>query len=140
MGSQIYCFTIGNLFYLSVNNVFGNIFSNDNLSQNSSKTIEDVPVEIIYNSKDLHVTKAPETVNVTVSGPQSKLLKIENTDDIKVAVDLSNAKAGKYKEDYIVKGLSNDINYNVKPKQAYVTLENKETKTMHVQADIGKMI
>ena len=125
-------------FYLSVNNVFGNIFSNDNLSQNSSKTIEDVPVEIIYNSKDLHVTKAPETVNVTVSGPQSKLLKIENTDDIKVAVDLSNAKAGKYKEDYIVKGLSNDINYNVKPKQAYVTLENKETKTMHVQADIGK--
>ena len=44
------------------------------------------------------------------------------------------------KEDYIVKGLSNDINYNVKPKQAYVTLENKETKTMHVQADIGKMI
>ena len=62
-------------FYLSVNNVFGNIFSNDNLSQNSSKTIEDVPVEIIYNSKDLHVTKAPETVNVTVSGPQSKLLK-----------------------------------------------------------------
>ncbi|MGJ0278956.1 CdaR family protein, partial [Streptococcus pyogenes] len=102
-------------FYLSVNNVFGNIFSNDNLSQNSSKTIEDVPVEIIFNSKVLHVTKAPETVNVTVSGPQSKLLKIENADDIKVAVDLSNAKAGKYKEDYIVKGLSNDINYNVKP-------------------------
>lgn len=125
-------------FYLSVNNVFGNIFSNDNLSQNSSKTIEDVPVEIIYNSKVLHITKAPETVNVTVSGPQSKLLKIENADDIKVAVDLSNTKAGKYKEDYIVKGLSNDINYNVKPKQAYVTLENKETKTMHVQADIGK--
>lgn len=125
-------------FYLSVNNVFGNIFSNDNLSQNSSKTIEDVPVEIIYNSKQLHVTKAPDTVNVTISGPQSKLLKIENSDDIKVAVDLSNAKAGDYKEDYIVKGLSNDINYNVKPKQAYVTLENKDSKTMHVQPDIGK--
>ena len=30
------------------------------------------------------------------------------------------------------------ISHNVKPKQAYVTLENKETKTMHVQADIGK--
>ncbi|MCQ9904832.1 hypothetical protein L6D11_22795, partial [Staphylococcus aureus] len=30
---------------------------------------------------------------------------MENADDIKVAVDLSNAKAGKYKEDYIVKGL-----------------------------------
>ena len=127
-------------FYLSVNNVFGNIFSNDNLSQNSSKTIEDVPVEIIYNSKDLHVTKAPETVNVTVSGPQSKLLKSKTPMISKLQWIYPTLKAGKYKEDYIVKGLSNDINYNVKPKQAYVTLENKETKTMHVQADIGKMI
>lgn len=125
-------------FYLSVNNVFGNVFSNDNLSQNSSKTIEDVPVEILYDSKNLHVTKAPDTVNVTISGPQSKLLKIEDADDIKVVVDLSNAKAGNYKEDYVLKGLSNDINYNVKPKRAYVTLENKKTKTMHVQADISK--
>ncbi|RIL69401.1 YbbR-like domain-containing protein [Staphylococcus devriesei] len=125
-------------FYLSVNNVFGNVFSNDNLSQNSSKTIEDVPVEILYDSKNLHVTKAPDTVNVTISGPQSKLLKIEDADDIKVVVDLSNAKAGNYKEDYILKGLSNDINHNVKPKRAYVTLENKKTKTMHVQADISK--
>ena len=37
--------------YLSVNNVFGNIFSNNDLSQNSSKTIEDVPVQVIYNTK-----------------------------------------------------------------------------------------
>ena len=29
--------------------------SNDNLSQNSSKTIEDVPVEIIYNSKEIYM-------------------------------------------------------------------------------------
>ena len=36
---------------------------------------------------------------------------------LKLAVDLSKARAGNYKEDYVVKGLSNDINYNVKPKQ-----------------------
>lgn len=124
-------------FFLSVNNVFGNIFNNDDLSQNSSKTIEDVPVQVIYNTKDLHVTHAPDTVNVTISGPQSKLLKIENADDIKVAVDLSKAKAGKYSEDYIVKGLGKDVNYNVKPKKAEVTLEEKETRTMHVQPDVG---
>ena len=119
--------------------MFGNIFNNDNLSQNSSKTIEDVPVEILYNTKSLHVTKSTDTVDVTISGPQSKLLKIESSDDIKVTVDLSNAKAGNYKEDYIVKGLiSNDISYNVKPKHAYITLEDKVTKTMHVQPDIAQ--
>ncbi|GGG96052.1 YbbR-like domain-containing protein [Staphylococcus pragensis] len=137
-GLRFVALVLAIFFYLSVNNVFGNVFNNNNLSQNSSKTIEDVPVEVLYNSKDLHVTKAPDTVNVTISGPQSKLLKIENSDDIKVTVDLSNAKAGNYKEDYIVKGLSNDINYNVKPKQAYITLENKDSKTMHVQPDIGQ--
>ena len=53
MGSQIYCFTMAifSIYQLIMYEIF---FSNDNLSQNSSKTIEDVPVEIIYNSKDLH--------------------------------------------------------------------------------------
>ena len=50
MGIKIFVLILA-IFYLSVNNVFGNIFNNDNLSQNSSKTIEDVPVEILYNTK-----------------------------------------------------------------------------------------
>ncbi|MCI2902233.1 CdaR family protein [Staphylococcus hominis] len=137
-GLRFFALILAIFFYLSVNNVFGNIFNNDNLSQNSSKTIEDVPVEILYNTKNLYVTKSPDTVDVTISGPQSKLLKIESSDDIKVTVNLSNAKSGNYKEDYIVKGLSNDISYNVKPKHAYITLEDKDTKTMHVQPDIAQ--
>ena len=137
-GLRFFALILAIFFYLSVNNVFGNIFNNDNLAQNSSKTIEDVPVEILYNTKNLHVTKSPDTVDVTISGPQSKLLKIESSDDIKVTVNLSNAKSGNYKEDYIVKGLSNDISYNVKPKHAYITLEDKDTKTMHVQPDISQ--
>ena len=70
----------------------------------------------------------------TISGPQSKLFKIESSDDIKVTVNLSNAKSGNYKEDYIVKGLITILAYNVKPKHAYITFEDKDTKTMHVQA------
>ncbi len=85
-------------FFLSVNNVFGNIFNTDDLSQKSSKTIQDVPVDVIYNSKDLHVTKIPENVDVNLTGPQSKLIKIENPEDLKVVVDLSGKKAGKYQK------------------------------------------
>ncbi|MCU7258837.1 hypothetical protein NYR20_35020, partial [Pseudomonas aeruginosa] len=43
-------------FFLSVNNVFGNIFNSDDISQKSTKTIQDVPVEVVYNHKDLHAT------------------------------------------------------------------------------------
>ena len=125
-------------FFLSVNNVFGNIFNSDDISQKSTKTIQDVPVEVVYNHKDLHATHVPDTVDVNISGPQSKLLKIESPDDLKVVVDLSGEKAGKYHEKFQVKGISNGINYNVKPKAANITLEKKTTKTMHVQPDVSQ--
>ena len=86
----------------------------------------------------MHLTKAPETVNVTISGPQSKIIKIENPEDLRVVIDLSNAKAGKYQEKYQVKGLADDIHYSVKPKLANITLENKVTKKMTVQPDVSQ--
>ncbi|HCV2610934.1 TPA: YbbR-like domain-containing protein, partial [Staphylococcus aureus] len=137
-GLRFIAFLLALFFFLSVNNVFGNIFNTGNLGQKSSKTIQDVPVEILYNTKDLHLTKAPETVNVTISGPQSKIIKIENPEDLRVVIDLSNAKAGKYQEKYQVKGLADDIHYSVKPKLANITLENKVTKKMTVQPDVSQ--
>ena len=124
-------------FFLSVNNVFGNIFNTDDLSQKSSKTIQDVPVDVIYNSKDLHVTKIPENVDVNLTGPQSKLIKIENPEDLKVVVDLSGKKAGKYQKKYQVRGIDSGINYQIKPEVAHINLENKITRVMHVQPDIS---
>ncbi|MCO6332862.1 YbbR-like domain-containing protein [Staphylococcus epidermidis] len=124
-------------FFLSVNNVFGNIFNTDDLSQKSSKTIQDVPVDVIYNSKDLHVTKIPENVDVNLTGPQSKLIKIENPEDLKVVVDLSGKKAGKYQKKYQVRGIDSSINYQIKPEVAHINLENKITRIMHVQPDIS---
>lgn len=98
MGIKICRSHISSFFFLSVNNVFGNIFNTDDLSQKSSKTIQDVPVDVIYNSKDLHVTKIPENVDVNLTGPQSKLIKIENPEDLKVVVDLSGKKQGNIKK------------------------------------------
>ena len=48
--------------------------------------------------KDLHVTKIPENVDVNLTGPQSKLIKIENPEDLKVVVDLSGKKQGNIKK------------------------------------------
>lgn len=92
MGIKICSLNSSRIFLLSVNNVFGNVFNTDDISQKSTKTIQDVPVDVIYNNKDLHVTKAPDSVDVNLSGPQSKLIKIENPEDLKVTVDLSDKK------------------------------------------------
>ncbi|MDU1488632.1 MAG: CdaR family protein, partial [Staphylococcus epidermidis] len=85
----------------------------------------------------LHVTKIPENVDVNLTGPQSKLIKIENPEDLKVVVDLSGKKAGKYQKKYQVKGIDSGINYQIKPEVAHINLENKITRVMHVQPDIS---
>ena len=72
MGLKIYCLSFGIVFLLSVNNVFEISLTLVILVKSLVKRFKDVPVEILYNTKDLHLTKAPETVNVTISGPQSK--------------------------------------------------------------------
>ena len=77
MGIKICSLNSSRIFLLSVNNVFGNVFNTDDISQKSTKTIQDVPVDVIYNNKDLHVTKAPDSVDVNLSGPQSKLIKLK---------------------------------------------------------------
>ena len=91
MGIKICSVNPSYIFLLSVNNVFGNVFNTDDISQKSTKTIQDVPVDVIYNNKDLHVT-APDNVDVNLSGPNQKLIKIENPEDLKVTIDLSDKK------------------------------------------------
>ena len=95
-----------------------------------------MPVDVIYNSKDLHVTKIPENVDVNLTGPQSKLIKIENPEDLKVVVDLSGKKQEISKK-YQVRGIDSGINYQIKPEVAHINLENKITRVMHVQPDIS---
>jgi YbbR domain-containing protein len=51
--------------------------------------------------------------NLIFFGPQSKLIKIENPEDLKVVVDLSGKKAGKYQKKYQVRGIDSGINYQI---------------------------
>ena len=74
------------------NEVFEELLAEHWFGTHFQKTIQDVPVEVVYNHKDLHATHVPDTVDVNISGPQSKLLKIESPDDLKVVVDLSGEK------------------------------------------------
>ena len=56
---------------------------------------------------------------------------------MKVVVDLSGKKAGKYQKKYQVRGIDSGINYQIKPEVAHINLENKITRVMHVQPDIS---
>ncbi|SCT33358.1 CdaR family protein [Staphylococcus caeli] len=136
-GLRLIALVLAIVFFLSANNMFGNIFDADNLSQKSSETIQDIPVQVKYNSKNLYASDVPDKVDVEISGPQSQVLKAENGENIKAVLDLSGEKAGKHTVQFQVNGLNKDIDYTVKPKEATVSLEKKVSKTLKVEPDVS---
>lgn len=125
------------LMFLSVNNVFGSLFS-ENALKSSDHVIEDVPVDTIYNTKELYLSGAPKTVDVKVSGPQSTILQAEKLLDFKVELDLKNKSVGQHKENFKIKGLSDDLKATVVPKSANVTLQDKVSKKYPIEAEINQ--
>ena len=125
------------LMFLSVNNVFGSLFS-ENALKSSDHIIEDVPVDTIYNTKELYLSGAPKTVDVKVSGPQSTILQAEKLLNFKVELDLKNKSVGQYKENFKIKGLSDELKATVVPKSANVTLQDKVSKKYPIEAEINQ--
>lgn len=125
------------LMFLSVNNVFGSLFS-ENALKNSAHTIEDVPVDTLYNTKELYLSGAPKTVDVKVSGAQSTILQAEKLLNFKVELDLRNKSVGQYKENFKIKGLSDELKATVIPKSANVTLQEKVSKKYPIEAEINQ--
>ncbi|MGO1300796.1 MAG: CdaR family protein [Staphylococcus equorum] len=136
-GLRLIALVLALIFFLSVNNMFGNIFNADNLGQKSSETIEDVPVQVKYDNTSLYASEVPNKVDVEISGPQSQVLKAENGESIKAILDLSEEKAGKHTTQFQVNGLNKDIDYNVKPKETTINLEEKVSKTLKVEPDVS---
>lgn len=123
--------------FMSVNNVFGSLFSEKTLND-SKHVIEDVPVEAIYNTKELYLSGAPKAVDVRVSGPQSTILQAEKLLNFKVELNLKNKTAGQYKQKFKVKGLNKELKYEVIPKNANVSLQEKVTKKYPIEAEINQ--
>ncbi|MFP5100432.1 CdaR family protein [Staphylococcus equorum] len=136
-GLRLIALVLALIFFLSVNNMFGNIFNADNLGQKSSETIEDVPVQVKYDNTSLYASEVPNKVDVEISGPQSQVLKAENGESIKAVLELSEEKAGKHTTQFQVNGLNKDIDYNVKPKETTINLEEKVSKTLKVEPDVS---
>ncbi|MGI2244157.1 CdaR family protein [Staphylococcus cohnii] len=136
-GLRLIALVLALVFFLSVNNMFGNIFNADQLGHKSTETLQDVPVQVNYDSKSLYASDVPSKVDIEISGPQSQVLKAENGENIKAVLDLSGEKAGKHTTQFKVNGLNKNIDYTVKPKETTVNLEEKVTKKLKVEPDVS---
>jgi YbbR domain-containing protein len=103
-----------------------------------SSVIEDVPVQLVYDNKNLVVLGAPKTVDVTISGPKVIVQQVKASRDFTVYMDLSDTQIGRQRVKLKMKNLSDKLKYKLSRTYAYVTVQEKVTKTYNVEAEYDK--
>lgn len=123
--------------FLSVNDVFDNLFNDENESS-ESEMIEGVPVELLYNKDNYYVSGAPSEVNVQLFGNNSNVKRLQTTRDFNVYLDLRNRDVGEYEEHFTVEGLPENVTAEVVPQTANINIQELVTRTFEVQAEVSE--
>ncbi|WP_167629264.1 CdaR family protein [Listeria valentina] len=106
-------------------------------TQNDTEVIQNVPVEVYYDKKNLYVSGLPETVSVTISGPRSIVQNTKAQQDFKVYADLRNASIGEKNVKLKIKNLSNRLKATISPQTIKVNVQEKVTKKFSVDAELS---
>ncbi|MBE3570799.1 MAG: YbbR-like domain-containing protein [Bacillales bacterium] len=109
----------------------------ENIPNENIATIEDVPVDVYYDSENLVVSGVPQTVSVTVEGPKSIVQSTKALKDFKVYVDLSNVGLGTHDVPIKYDNISNQLKVKIEPAYAEVSIQEKVTKEFKVGAEIS---
>lgn len=109
----------------------------ENVPNDNVATIEDVPVDVYYDSDNLVVSGVPQTVSVTIEGPKSIVQSTKALKDFKVYVDLSNLGVGTHDVPIKYDNISNQLKVKIEPAYAEVSIQEKVTKEFKVGAEIS---
>ena len=135
---KIGAFVVAFLLFIQVNSDPDNITNTQ--TKDGSTLINDVPVEIYYDTDNLIVGGAPDTVGITLEGPESIVNVTRNKMDFEIYIDLSDAEIGSQRVPIEVKGLSDKLDYDLTQAYADVTVEEKVTEKYEVEAEFDKSI
>lgn len=128
--------------FLSANDIGGkdgNSNPND-MENNDTDTITNVPVEIYYDSENLVVTGVPKTVDVKIQGQRRFVEATKRQRDFTVYVDLSNTEIGKHRVDILYKDISEKLKVTIEPSYADISLQEKITEDHRVEAEFNRSI
>ena len=135
---RVGAFVVAFMLFMQVNSDPSNITNTQ--TKNGSTLINDVPVEIYYDTDNLIVAGAPDTVGITLEGPESIVNATRNKMDFEIYVDLSDAEIGSQRVPIQVKGLSDKLEYELTQAYADVDVEEKVTEEYNVEAEFDKSL
>ncbi|TYR73315.1 YbbR-like domain-containing protein [Rossellomorea vietnamensis] len=127
--------------YVSVN--FDEMAVQRNESSNPQQgieTIENVPVEVFYDSENLFVSGVPETVTIEVDGPKNLVTSAKTLRDFHVYADLNDLGIGDHQVQLKIEGISDKLQVNLDPSFVNVSIQEKVTEEFSVDPEFNEAL
>ncbi|MDQ0207473.1 CdaR family protein [Alkalicoccobacillus murimartini] len=104
---------------------------------NSSYTLEEVDLQVLYNEDDLVLTDAPATVQVNLSGSRSALAYFQMMRPAyEVFIDANELEEGTHRAQIQYRGFPSELSVSVTPSAATIELQEIQTSSFPVQVDL----
>lgn len=102
---------------------------------NQTKTIQNVPLKVLIDQDKYMVSGVPQTVTVTLAGPNSILTPTVKQKNFTIFIDLKGLTSGQHQVNIEHQGISNRLSVNIEPKTVNINLEEKAVKNFPVDVD-----
>ncbi|MCA0151143.1 MULTISPECIES: CdaR family protein [Rossellomorea] len=130
------------ILYLSVNfdDIQKTANNSNGTSQNAIETIQDVPLEVFYDSENLEVSGLPDTVNVTVEGSKAIVQQAKTLKDFQVYVDLNDIGIGEHRVEIQIQNISDKLDVKIDPDFANISVQEKVTEEFTIEPKFNESI
>ena len=134
--TKIVSLAIAILLFITVNfNSSSSIFDQP---LTSAREISNMNVTAVYNSDVFEVIGIPESANVTVIGDSANVTSAINIGG-NVVVDLEGLTEGTHQVKLSTEGFNNNVDINIEPSDAIITLKKKTTREFDISYDFINM-
>lgn len=113
---------------------------NNAISTTRRETISNLPIQVNMDTDRYFIAGLPETVVLSLSGPESVIVQTISADDFSIVTeDLDAMGPGQHTIQLIAENISDELNYTITPSRVNVTIEEKETieSPVEVRFDSG---
>lgn len=111
-----------------------------NSASDEVAVLTDIPLEVYYDDENLIVTGLPETVNITISGPDKIVLKTELAMDFSVFVELNDLLIGEHRVEVQHENISEKLEVKLDPQWVNITIEERVTQEFRVDPEMNSRL
>ncbi|PIC58134.1 hypothetical protein CSV80_04305 [Sporosarcina sp. P12(2017)] len=99
--------------------------------------MQDVPVEVYYDTENLVVTGVPDMVNMTIEGPAQIVQTTKLLKDFTLKLDLQNLTLGEHNVRIQAENLSDKLDVRLDPATVTINIEEKVTQSFRVDPEMN---